>query len=62
MLIHTLPPIEYDAVMQLAMSGADVHAMNCYRQKAIVLTENETLLKIIRAVDKQSDELFVAGG
>lgn len=47
--------------MQLAMSGADVHATNIYRQKPIVMTENETLLKILKAVDKQSDEILVAG-
>ena len=52
---------EYDCVLQLIMAGADIHATNMHRQKPIVLTENETLLKILQSVDEQSDELLVSG-
>ncbi|EDQ88246.1 uncharacterized protein MONBRDRAFT_37546 [Monosiga brevicollis MX1] len=55
------PSPTYECVMQLAMAGADINATNMYRQRPIVMTENDTLLKILKAVDKQADDLLLSG-
>merc|ERR1712232_403638 len=54
--LHTAVQFEeYPCVMQLAMSGANIHARNFLNQTPIVMTENETLLRILQAVDQKAD-------
>ena len=47
----------YDAVLALLSHGADVSARNNLNQKPIVLSEDETMIKLLAALDtKKSDD------
>ena len=51
---------QYEAAMHLAAKGADFAALNKLRQKPIILSEDETMIRLITALEKKAQGATLA--
>ena len=45
---------EWEAALMLCNRGADIYARNSLNQKPIVMTEDETMIRVLSVVDKRN--------
>lgn len=53
---------QYECVMYLVAKGADLRARNNLRQKPIILAEDQTMIRLLTALEKKVDASAAMGG